>query len=259
MKKISFRKQIIVGVLIAFLIATITISSVFLCDFIIDKKYEFEQEHYLWNFDNITLFSSQLEERSEMILYFFSQVFTISNETYYNPITNETIIQIEVHPFSIFYGQKSSYAIWHDMKQEEWQYKLDVLSPTWKQKPNFVTNSSIFKTIISALKDDLVQTQNWRNATGEITRDNVMNRTVLGFAYYLDFIFNDGSRFEFCSQNNEVKFYYMHFKDYYVNNDGSSGWYTDINIPEETYRGNLTGLFPQHTNVINEIIEQYST
>ena len=86
-----------------------------------------------------------------------------------------------------------------------------------------------------------------------------MDRTVFGFAYYINFIFDDGSGFEFCSQNSEIKFYYIHFRDYYVHNDGSSGWYLDITIPHVTFRGNLTDMLPQHTNAINEIIEHHFT
>ncbi len=259
MKIIFLKKQIFLGISLALLIAATTISSIFIRDYIIDKKYEFEPEHYVWNFDNITLFSSQIEERSEKILYFLGHAYTISNETHHNPITNETINQIEVVSLHLFYGYKFSYAIWHDSKRNEWQYRLNAWAPTSKQKSDFVTDNKTFTTIISALAEDLVQTQDWRNAAGEIKRDEVMDRTVFGFAYYLNFIFDDGSGFEFCSQNNEIKFYYIHFRDYYVHNDGSSGWYTDINIPDVTYRGSLTDMFPQHTNAINEIIEQQST
>jgi len=258
MKKFFSRKWMIYGLLLAILIGGSSVSIVYLRNYIIDKKYEFEPEHYVWNFDNITLFSSQIEERSEKVLYFFGKAYTISNETYYVPITNETINQIEIRHLRLFYGDKYSYAIWHDSKRNEWQYRLDALWPTSRQKLDFVTDDITFSTIVSALVEDLVQTQNWRNASGEILINNVMNRTELGFAYYLDFIFDDGSRFEFCSQNNEIKFYYVHCSDYFVNNDGSSGWYTDITIPNVTYRGNLTGLFPQHTNAINELIKQNS-
>ncbi|MCG3222147.1 MAG: hypothetical protein H7641_12285, partial [Candidatus Heimdallarchaeota archaeon] len=141
MRSFFSRKWMIYGLLLAFLIAGSSVSIVYLRNYLVDKKYEFEPEHYVWNFDNITLFSSQIEERSEKILYFMGQAYTISNETYYVPLTNETINQIEIRPLYLFYGYESSYSIWHDSKRNEWQYRLNALAPTSKQKPDFVTDS----------------------------------------------------------------------------------------------------------------------
>jgi hypothetical protein len=259
MKKFTLRKWIIFGFLFAILIAGSSISIVYLRDYIVDKKYEFKPEDYVWDFNNMVLFSSQIEERSEHILYFMGQAYTISNETYYIPNTNETITQIEIRLLHLFYGDKYSYAIWHDSKKNEWQYRLNILGPTSREKPDFVSHSNAFSTLISALAEDLVQTQNWHNATGDIPVNNVMNRTVLGLSYYINFIFDEGSNFEFCSQNNEIKFYYRHCRDYYVQLDGSSGWFPDFSIPHVAFRGNFTGLFPQHTNAINDLIKQHSS
>ena len=104
MKIIFLKKQIFLGISLSLLIAATTISTIFIRDYVIDKKYEFEPEPYVWDFDNITLFSSQIEERSEKILYFLGHVYTISNETYYNPITNETFNHSMVTNSHMLYG-----------------------------------------------------------------------------------------------------------------------------------------------------------
>lgn len=191
-------------------------------------------------------------------MYFIGKVIYRENITIYNPYTNETRYEISNILFRYFYDDTYAYSIWHDSKKIEWQFKLNSLSPTAKQEPNFVTDTNSFKTIISALTDDLIQTQNWKSTYGEINAFPE-DWTVLGFSYSLHFVFADGSSFEFCIQDNEIKFYYLLYYDYYVLGDGSSGWRIDWDVPHVCYMGNSTGLFPQHTNAINEIIIQHST
>ena len=250
MKRFFSRKWMIFGLLLAILIGGSSVSIVYLRNYIVDKKYEFETPAYVWNFGNITLFSSQLEERSDKILFSIVRVFNIT-------IINDFSISSIRFPF--FHGNRKSYSLWHNQRKDVWNFHLDSVVPEPKLKPDFAINKNSVQLIISALSQDLAQTQNLRDVTGEYFHAGIEGKLEIGFLVYrIEFVFYDGTYLQLFLQNGQIILDSIRFRDYYVSIDGSSGWYTDSSIPEITYRGNLTGFFPQHTNAINDLIEQNS-
>ncbi|NPD89639.1 MAG: hypothetical protein HGN29_13050 [Asgard group archaeon] len=251
MKKSFSRKWMIYGLLLAILIGGSSVSIVYLRNYIVDKKYEFETSAYVWNFDNITLFSSQLEERSDKILFSIVRVFNITPSVGYSLKTNT--------PFPFFYGNRKSYSLWHNQRKDVWNFHLDSIVPEPRLKPDFTINKNTIQIIISALSQDLAQTQNLLDVTGEYFHTGIDDKLEVGFLVYrIEFVFYDGTYLQLFLQNGQIILDSILFRDYYVSIDGSSGWYIDTSIPEITYRGNLTGFFPQHTNAINDLIKQNS-
>ncbi len=238
MKLTDTHKSIIFGIVVACLLTSLSSGTYF---GITTTGSNLSIQPFEWDFDSGIRLSLQINERSDYLYKFMTYVAKVTQPW-----------SAEQQPY--FNYSVGFLASWLNVISDEWMFRITRHVSPWKYvdiiKPNLLVNlHSALVEDIKTFQDLTDITENW----GEYLEEHFVTDKTL---FEVTHIYQDGTGLMFRSFDNVVFIKYWRFTKYYSDDTGS-GTKKDKNFEEQWFMATMPDLFPNYTNAINQLLEQY--